>query len=73
MVFIAYQVHGEVSDEPLGIEVVHIGGGGAVTLIIGKDLTLAVLSNSLLSKKIILSETILPFLNQNIRLRFRNF
>ena len=34
MVIIAYQVHGEVSDGPLGIDEVRIGGGGAVTLII---------------------------------------
>ena len=46
MVIIAYQVHGEVSHGPLGIDEVRIGGGGAVTLIIGKDLTLEVLEHA---------------------------
>ena len=46
MVIIAYQVHGEVSDGPLGIDEVRIGGGVAVTLIIGKDLTLEVLEHA---------------------------
>ena len=42
-VIIAYLVHGEVSDEPLGIDGLHIGG---VTLIIVIDLTLAVLEHA---------------------------
>ena len=46
IVIISYLIHGEVSDEPPGISKVHIGGSGAVTLIIDKDLNLVVMEHA---------------------------